>query len=51
MRRHPEPLSPWPVALCLVLVIGIAAVLAWATRADRPYPCSGRGNCSAEVMR
>lgn len=51
MRRRPEPLNAWTVALCAVFLIGIVATLAWALRLEQPYPCSGRGNCGAEVVR
>ena len=53
-RREPrwnERYTPWGVALFLVYVAGMAATIAWALQLEKPYPCSGRHNCSPEVVR
>jgi hypothetical protein len=49
--RWNERYTPWGVALLLVYVAGLLAAMAWALQLEKPYPCSGRHNCSAEAMQ
>ena len=54
MRRAPrwnESYTPTGVIGFLVYVAGAAATIAWGMSLEHPYPCSGRHNCSAEVLR
>lgn len=51
MRRPPQPLNPWAIALFVVFLIGVAFIDAWSSRLEQPYPCGGRHNCGPESFR
>lgn len=39
------------VIMFVIFLAGIAATIGFALSLEDPYPCSGRHNCSAEVVR
>lgn len=50
-KRWNERFTVEGLVLCAVYLAGMVGAVVWGISLEEPYPCSGRHNCSAEVLR